>query len=76
MAEVDYITSFGAKIIPIEVKAGATGQLKSLHLLIQEKKLDLGIRISQLPLTFDGTILSIPFYMVSELPRLINTLSL
>jgi predicted AAA+ superfamily ATPase len=72
MAEVDFITAVGSKIIPIEVKAGSTGQLKSLHLLMDEKSLDLGVRISQQPLHFDGTILSIPFYMVGELSRLVD----
>ncbi len=74
MAEVDFITAFGSKIIPIEVKAGSTGQLKSLQLLMHEKTLDLGLRISQQPLTFDGAILSVPLYMVGELSRLITTL--
>ena len=74
MAEVDYISTAGAQIIPIEVKAGATGQLKSLHLLMSEKNLKLGIRVSQNPLSFDGKIASIPFYMVGELSRLVAEL--
>ncbi len=72
MAEVDFITTFKSTIIPIEVKAGSTGQLKSLQLLMRENALRLGVRISQQPLTFDGSILSVPLYMVSELPRLIH----
>lgn len=75
MAEVDFIITVGAQIIPIEVKAGATGQLKSLHLLMSEKNLKLGIRVSQNPLSFDGKILSIPFYMISEIPRLVADLN-
>ena len=71
MAEVDFITTVGAQIIPIEVKAGSTGQLKSLHLLMKEKNLKLGIRVSQHPLSYDGKILSIPFYMIGEIPRLV-----
>jgi predicted AAA+ superfamily ATPase len=72
MAEVDFLTTVGAQIIPIEVKTGSTGQLKSLHLLMNEKNLKLGIRISQNPLSFDGKILSVPFYMVGEIPRLVR----
>ena len=30
-AEVDYLLDYGSMIIPIEVKAGTTGRLKSLH---------------------------------------------
>lgn len=72
MAEVDFIITVGSKIIPIEVKAGSTGQLKSLHLLMQERNMSLGLRISQQPLYFDGKILSLPFYLVSEIERLVK----
>jgi len=71
MAEVDYIMTAGSKIIPIEVKAGSTGQLKSLHLLMHERNMPLGVRVSQQPLQFDGKILSVPIYMVGEIERLI-----
>lgn len=74
MAEVDYIMTVGSKIIPIEVKAGSTGQLKSLHLLMKEKNLGLGIRVSQQPLAVNGQILSVPIYMVSEIARLVGLL--
>ena len=73
-AEVDFITSVDSKIIPIEVKAGSTGQMKSLQLLMSEKNLPLGIRISQLPLGLNGTILSVPLYMVGELSRLVESI--
>ncbi|OGT41226.1 MAG: hypothetical protein A3F42_00935 [Gammaproteobacteria bacterium RIFCSPHIGHO2_12_FULL_37_34] len=74
MAEVDFIITVGSEIIPIEVKAGSTGQLKSLHLLMNERKMKLGIRVSQQPLNFDGRILSVPIYMVSEIPRLVGAI--
>jgi len=74
MAEVDFIITVGSKIIPIEVKAGSTGQLKSLHLLMHEKDLKMGIRVSQQPLSFNGQILSVPIYMVSEISRLVKIL--
>lgn len=32
----------------------------------------IGVRVSQQPLQFDGRILSVPFYMVGELPRLVG----
>lgn len=58
-------------IIPIEVKAGTTGRLKSMQLFLQEKQLALGLRISALPLGREGAILSLPFYMIPELSRFI-----
>jgi len=73
-AEVDFLIQHHAQIIPIEVKSGSTGRLKSLQVMMQEKKLPIGVRISQSPLTFDKnkSILSIPFYMVSEITRLVT----
>lgn len=70
MAEVDYITIINNEIIPIEVKAGKTGRLKSLKLFLAEKQLSLGIRISQQPLSCEEGVLSLPFYLVSEMERL------
>lgn len=70
-AEVDFIKTVGSNIIPIEVKAGTTGWLKSLKLFMHEKKSMIGIRISQLPLSLHDNILSLPIYMVGEVDRLI-----
>lgn len=71
-AEIDFLTTVGVNIIPIEVKAGVTGQLKSLHLFMKERGSSVGVRVSQHPLAIDGKILSIPLYMVSEVARLTN----
>ena len=72
-AEVDFVMQYNTHIIPIEVKAGAIGHLKSLQVMMQEKQLPLGVRVSQLPLALDKNkgILSIPFYMVSEIARIV-----
>lgn len=72
MAEVDFITTVDASVIPIEVKAGTTGALKSLKIFMQEKKPILGIRFSQQPLSYIDNILSLPLYMTSEMARLIK----
>jgi predicted AAA+ superfamily ATPase len=69
-AEVDYLIHVDSRIVPIEVKSGAIGKLRSLKFLLNEKKIPLGIRISENPLSFKENILSIPLYLVEELPRL------
>lgn len=69
-AEIDYLIEKKGKIIPIEVKSGITGSLKSLHFFLKEKNLDLGVRISDLPLKKEKNILSIPFYLISQLEKL------
>ena len=45
-AEVDYVIQNETHIIPIEVKAGTKGAMQSMHLFIEEKKSDYGIRTS------------------------------
>ncbi len=66
-AEVDFILNIDSKIIPIEVKSSATGKLKSLLLLMQERNLSIGIKISTAPLGQDGAVVNIPFYMIKQL---------
>lgn len=73
-AEVDYLTIVDGQIIPVEVKSGATGTLKSLKIFMEEKKSKIGIRISQASLSLDQNVLSIPFYLISELPRLVRSI--
>lgn len=71
-SEVDYVIPIGSKIYPVEVKAGSTGRLKSLQIYIDEKGIDFGVRISQNALSFGKRVLSIPLYMISQLPRLVS----
>ncbi len=71
-AEVDYLITQESQIFPIEVKSGKTGTLKSLHQLIKKRAFPLGIRISETPLELRDNILSIPFYLISELSRLLK----
>ncbi|MBS0351935.1 MAG: DUF4143 domain-containing protein, partial [Proteobacteria bacterium] len=74
MAEVDYVMNIDENILPIEVKSGKTGSLRSLQLFLNEKKAKLGIRLSLKPLSFENGVLSIPLYMIHELPRLVREL--
>jgi predicted AAA+ superfamily ATPase len=71
-AEVDYVISMGQRIIPVEVKAGAQGHLKSLAQFMKEKNSPLGVCLSERPLSRSGNILFVPLYMIEQLPRLIR----
>lgn len=71
-AEIDFLVAVDSLIVPIEVKAGAIGSLRSLKIFLAEKKLPLGVRISELPLSLNQQTLSIPFYLIEELPRLVK----
>lgn len=83
-AEVDYVIQHENQIIPIEVKAGTTGSLKSLHQFMKEKKRGIAVRInSDFPsfgpvyvkdssgTAIDYKLLSIPFYLLEQLHRLL-----
>jgi predicted AAA+ superfamily ATPase len=71
-AEIDYVVAVDSQIFPVEVKAGATGRLRSLQQFINEKKSPFGIRISQNTLALQNRVLSIPLYLISELSRLVK----
>jgi predicted AAA+ superfamily ATPase len=86
-AEVDYVIQHGNKVIPIEVKAGSTGSLKSLHYFMNLKMLSSAIRInSNLPnktqvkvknhtgTLIDYLLISLPFYLIGQIHRLIDSI--
>ena len=49
LGEIDYIIQHGNRIVPIEVKSGAAGSMKSLHQFMAEKKLTLAVRLNANP---------------------------
>ncbi len=74
-AEVDYLWQKGEDILPLEVKAGKTGTLRSLRVYLSEKKTPFGVRFSFHPLSFTDSVLSIPLYAVEAMPRLVSQLN-
>lgn len=85
-AEVDYLFQYANQIIPLEVKAGSTGSLKSLHMLMGLKNFSTAIRINSdypsrvrvqttdaLGNRVDYQLLSLPFYLLSQIPRFIDS---
>lgn len=74
LAEIDFVISVGSEIFPVEVKAGKAGRLKSMRLFIQEKRARFGIRISQEKLSYYDNLLSIPLYLIEQLPRLVKSI--
>jgi predicted AAA+ superfamily ATPase len=71
-AEVDYLCSTDGDVIPVEVKAGKTGRLRSLKQFMDEYNPPLGVRISQVPLSYAERVLSVPLYAIGQLPWLIR----
>ncbi len=44
-AEIDYILKYKSTLVPVEVKSGKTGTMKSLHLFMDNCKYNLAIRL-------------------------------
>ena len=71
-AEVDYLLQMNNAILPVEVKSGSRGQMKSLRLFMAEKGSPMAIRTSSEPLAqLDATIKIIPLYLLGDYARLL-----
>lgn len=85
-AEVDYLIAHGGKVVPVEVKAGKTGTLKSLSVFLTEKSLDLAVRLNaEIPSVHDAALsipgktgtyrlLSLPVYAAGQIGRCLDML--
>lgn len=82
-AEVDYVMAVGPEVVPVEVKAGKTGTLKSMQLFVREKDRAFALRFnSDTPSLCQACtslaigdqkpfrLLSLPLYLVGQARRL------
>jgi len=83
-AEVDFVVQHQASIVPVEVKAGSTGRLRSLHQFIDAGDPGYAVRLYAGPLdrssvrTPSGTpyeLLSLPYYLAAKLPEYLDWLN-
>ena len=81
IAEIDYIVPFNQHLVPIEVKSGKTGRLKSLHLFMAESQQPLAIRVysgmlkvQKIQTTYNQSfmLLSVPFYLLDRLKSIVE----
>ena len=63
-AEIDYVIQRNEEIIPIEVKAGSAGKMRSLHLFLKERNAPRGIRVSLENYSRYGKIETHPLYAI------------
>ena len=66
-AQVDYVIQKNNRIIPIEVKSGLKGAMPSLHLFMQEKNSEVGIRTSLENFGNIDNIEIYPLYAISNI---------
>ncbi len=87
-AEVDYVVAEGPNVIPLGVKAGKTGTLKSLHAFVDEKGCPLAVRLNSDPPSLlraetslpsrprrEFSLMSLPLYLVGEVRRVCAALA-
>ena len=76
MAEVDYLMVYDSLIIPIEVKSGATGTLRSLHLFMEQSPHDIAVRLYGGKYYVDNVrtvsgkifrLINLPYYLASQI---------
>ena len=81
ISEIDYLISSHNRPIPVEVKSGKSGTLRSLHNFIDESKNDFAVRIYsgmmgieqiQTPNKKQYTLFSIPFYLLQRIEQLLD----
>jgi len=85
-AEVDFVVQIGTSVVPVEVKAGESGRMRSLIQFVAQKKTSIAVRfdlappsIQQLSHGLHGTsninynLISLPLYAVEQLPRIYCT---
>lgn len=80
-SEVDLVYPYASLVIPIEIKSGATGTLKSLHQFMVRANHPYAIRMYagefgiQEKTTTDGTsflLMNLPYYLGTQLPKYIE----
>jgi predicted AAA+ superfamily ATPase len=84
--EIDYLVQDGNRLVPIEVKSGSEGAMKSLHQFMFDKKLDTAVRLdanllSRIAMSVkttqgdsvEYTLLSIPIYLAERIFDLLHS---
>lgn len=66
-AEVDYLLPVDGRIIPVEVKAGTTGSMRSMKVFLQEKGVLYGIRFCGNPSSQHENLHSYAIYSAASL---------
>ncbi len=80
-AEVDLVFRHGMELLPVEVKSGPQGKLRSLHQFVERAQGRLGVRVlentasieaAQTSSAYAYTLLNVPIYAISQLPAYVQ----
>ena len=79
-SEVDYLIIINDRLMPVEVKSGKTGALRSLHIFMDESRSEFALRVYSGNMTTERittlnkkkfTLFSIPFYLLFRINGLL-----
>jgi predicted AAA+ superfamily ATPase len=80
-AEVDLVFSYGDKVIPIEIKSGKTGTLKSLHQFVEQAPHPYAVRMYAGKFSIERTktpggkpflLMNLPYYLGTKIPEYLD----
>ncbi|MCK4677765.1 MAG: ATP-binding protein [Bacteroidales bacterium] len=80
-AEVDYVVSHKGMLIPVEVKGGASGSLRSLHQFVDAAPHAWAVRFYSGKMAVENSrtiagknykLINLPFYLAGKLDRILN----
>ncbi|NQV03159.1 MAG: AAA family ATPase [Bacteroidia bacterium] len=82
-AEVDFVIPFQGSIIPVEVKSGASGRLRSLHLFMDQAPHSWAVRVYSNKMRIESVVssagkkfslINIPFYLAGRITSVLESI--
>ena len=80
-SEVDLVYNYGSTVVPVEIKSGSTGSLKSLHQFVERAGHPYAVRLYGRELTVTRTqtptgtpylLMNMPYYLGTKIPAYIE----
>ena len=72
-AEVDFLVNVGGTVVPVEVKAGAAGRLRSLRSFVEAKRTKVALRFhagaAAVQDFYGARLVTLPLYMIGQAER-------
>ena len=81
---MDFVVPWEGKLIPVEIKSGTSGRLRSLHAYMDQAPHDLAVRFYSGKMEYGSAttpggkqyrLLSLPYYLVTQLTPWLNWMS-
>ncbi len=78
--ELDFVIPFGDMLIPVEVKSGASGSLRSLHQFMDRAPHDIAVRIYSGKFSIETArtvkgkkfqLINLPFYYIGQMDKIL-----